>query len=53
MLRKLNIHMQENEIDPYLTPHIKINSKCLGSSCEASAPGARDFTKATGKAEES
>lgn len=27
MLGPLNVHMQNNEVDAYLTPHVKINSK--------------------------
>ena len=27
VLRKLDIYMQKNEVDPYLTPYTKINSK--------------------------
>ena len=29
VLGKLDIHMQNNETDPHLTPYRKVNSKCL------------------------
>ena len=29
VLRKLDKHIQKNEIDPYLIPLIKSNSKCI------------------------
>jgi hypothetical protein len=29
LLRKLDIHMQNNEINPFLMPYIAFNSKCI------------------------